>query len=514
MKPDKASDIKTTAASVWFGLTSGANSRMFLIAAFVIGAAVTLAHRPWRQIEIGDEAIWDYVAQSILRGQVPYRDVVEIKSPGSAYLSASAMLIGRLFGLRDVFAVRLLYVLMVGLLSAITFALGQVYFRDRIAALISFLVPLASWHFPEWMAAGTEPKLPLILFGLLSLLLLARQKPFWAGFCSMLSFFCWQPGLLFTGALVLVSSNYLTRWRDLRAVKVMLGTFVPLAILGLYFFWIGALGDLWAWTIAYNYAVYAPETARGFSDSLIHLWRVSLRVFKLDITFVFISAIGMGIFGIQCVRAKLKRAESAESADFRIALLIPPVVYLAFCLINFQSGPDLIPLFPFIGLFAGRAFVKLGDIRFGRGLLKPLPGLALAVIIVLVLFRAATYKLESGLTLQDQDRQFAEISKALAPGDSIYVHGAVEILVLLNRPNLNPYIFLDRRKDDWIAKRRPGGFQTVIDEMESREPKIVALSRLGKVAHREELEQWLRQHYDRVSLPSYQDVYIRRPSSY
>lgn len=507
------SNIKpTVVSSVWFGLTAGKNARRFLIAAFLAGVAVTLAHRPWRQIEIGDEAIWDYVAQSIVRGQVPYRDVVEIKTPGSAYLSALAMAIARPFGFRDVLAVRVLYFLMVGLISAISFALADIYFRNRVAALIAFLIPLSSWHFPEWMAAGTEPKLPMTLFGLLSLLLLARDKPFWAGLCSMLSFLCWQPGLLFTGTLVLVSSNYLTTWRDLRAVKVMLGALVPLTILVLYFAWVGAFGDLWQWTIAYNYGVYARQTTRGLSDALAHLWRVSLRVFKLEIIFVSIGVIGMAMFAIESVRARIGRTDRFASRDFRTALLIPPLVYLAFCLVNFQSGPDLIPLFPFIGLFAGFGLVKLGESRLGREFLKPLPSLALIVIFVLVLFRAVIYKLESGMTLQDQDREFAEVSNVLGPGDSIYVHGTTEILVLLNRPNLNPYIFFDRGKDEWIAKGKPGGFQSVIEELESRAPKIVALSRIGKVAHRNELEQWVNQHYDRLDLHNYRDIYIRKGS--
>src|SRR5262249_35040213 len=150
----------------------------------------------------------------------------------------------------------------------------------------------------------------------------------------------------------------------------------------------------------YNYGVYAPETTRGLNDALAHLWRVSLRVFKLEIILVFISLIGMATFAIESVRAKLERRGQSGSWDFRAALLIPPMVYLAFCLINFQSGPDLIPLFPFIGLFAGLGLVKLSESRIGRGFFKPLPRLALAVIIVLVLFRAATYKLESGITLQ------------------------------------------------------------------------------------------------------------------
>jgi hypothetical protein len=97
---------------------------LLALAAFLIGLVVTLAHKPFSQPEGGDEAIWDYVSQCILRDQVPYRDVVEIKTPLSAYLSAGAMLVGRAAGLSDVIAVRLLNTVLAGLLSAITFLIG------------------------------------------------------------------------------------------------------------------------------------------------------------------------------------------------------------------------------------------------------------------------------------------------------------------------------------------------------------------------------------------------------
>ena len=112
--------------------------------------------------------------------------------------------------------------------------------------------------------------------------------------------------------------------------------------------------------------------------------------------------------------------------------------------------------------------------------------------------------------MQDQQKEFREVLKVLVPDDRIYVHGSVEILVLLNTPNLNPYIFLDRGKDDWIARRIPGGFPAIINEMESSAPKVVAISRLGKVAHRAELRQWVDDHYDQIELAGYEGVYLRR----
>lgn len=480
-------------------------------AAFAVSAGLMLLHRPWTQIEGGDEAIWDYVAQCILRGQIPYRDVVEIKAPLSAYLSAAAMFIGKSAGLRDIIAVRMLNVLMAGLLSSVTFLAGTAYLRSRLAALLAFLIALAPSHFAEWMVAGTEPKLPMILFGMVSLLLVARRKPFWAGLFSMLSCLCWQPGLMFSGVALLIFSRYLTSWRDPAVMKVALGALVPLAVLVLYFLSVGALADLWTWTIAYNFRVYAPETMKSLRDTTALLWKVSMRVFRFDLVFVALGVVGFITFGIERISEGLKRGFSSFEPDlFRDALLISPLIYLGFCLVNFQSGPDLIPLFPFIGLFAGWCLVKASGMRMRLGLARPLPVVALIVLAALILFRAVTFKVDSGLTLQDQHRQVAAIGTLLGPEDRFYVHGTVEIPVLLNKPNLSPYIFLDRGKDDWIARRTPGAFQAVIREMETQAPKVVAISRMGKVAHRVELEQWVAEHYDKIELPGLDGIYLRK----
>jgi hypothetical protein len=172
------------------------------------------------------------------------------------------MEVGNLIGVRDVVAVRLFQALLVGLLSAITFHVARIYLRNGFAAVIAFMFALTSPKFAQWMVVGTQPKLPMILFGMLTLLLIAKDKPFLAGASSMMSCLCWQPGLMFTGVAFLIFTRYLTSWRDGRALKVIAGAVVPLAVVVAYFYWRGALDDLWAWTITYNYSVFGPDAQR------------------------------------------------------------------------------------------------------------------------------------------------------------------------------------------------------------------------------------------------------------
>lgn len=529
--------------ATWIDFIERIDRRKLIIIVFVVGVVLMLAHRPWKLIEIGDPAVYDYIAQSILRGQLPYRDVVDIKGPGGAYLSAFAMLLGKAIGLRDILAVRMMNVVLVGLLSATTYLVAEIYLRNRLAAIIAFLIPLMPEHFATMLLSGTQPKLPMILCGMITLLLIAKGKPIWAGVFSMLSCLCWQPGLLFTGTAVLVFSRYLTSWRDLRALKVMIGAVIPLIVVLSYFYSRSALGDLWAWAITYNYGTFGPEAKRGTVEALEKLWRTVLREFRpgtsyggdtisrvksvfepvaelTTLAMVPAFVCGLVLFAFERVRAKLKRPEPIGSRDLvRDALLIPPIVYLAFCLINFQSGPDLIPFFPFVGIFAAWFFVRAGQYLSSAGWVRHrsrqlvkqwhLPALALLAMLMVLFVRAITYRVDSW-TLQYQDEEFKTLSNLLGPEDKVYVHGTVEILVLLNRPNLNPYVLLDWGADDFAGSRKPGGWNGIMDEMEAEAPKLVAISRLRAVGHRADYERWVQDHYDKLEMFKYERVFIRK----
>jgi len=97
--------------------------------------------RLFEQLEKGDSAHMDYVAQAILRGQTPYRDVVEIKGPLSAYLSALAMWIGKSAGMRDVIAVRFMQIMLVAVLCAVTFLIVEILSAQPDGRLDSRLFP-------------------------------------------------------------------------------------------------------------------------------------------------------------------------------------------------------------------------------------------------------------------------------------------------------------------------------------------------------------------------------------
>src|SRR5215471_10203617 len=491
-------------------------------AAFLFAIALMLLSRQIGRPEAGDSAIWDYVAQSIVRGQVPFRDVVEIKLPGAAYLSAIAIFAGKLFGIRDLIAIRLLNFAMVGSLAAFTFSVAELYLGSRPIAIISFLIPLMSQRFVEWMAEGSQPRLPMIVFGMLTLVLIAKDRPFLAGVSSALSCICWQPGLLFAGVALLIFSKYLTAWRDLRAVKVLAGTALPLTAMFLYFARLGAARDLWSWTFAYTFSVYAPAGFRGVVGNAEHIWNVTSRVLGPAIVFLVLAVLGYLMVAREAFRNRRRAGSGMAGAQdvYKDALLIAPLVYFMFCLIDFKSASYLIPAIPFIGIFGSLVLVKLiqyaAAVRFGQPFISSssLEWLAVVAILLLAIANAARAGLAGDRGLEQQTVEFRSISSLLSPEDQIYVHGATEVLAVLDRPNLNPYIFLDNRKDEYLAARTPGGFKTIVDSMEAEAPKVVVLSSLNRIVHRPEFEAWVEAHYERTAPLSREigyDLYLRKP---
>jgi NADH:ubiquinone oxidoreductase subunit 6 (subunit J) len=277
---------------------------------------------------------------------------------------------------------------------------------------------------------------------------------------------------------------------------------------------------MWAWAFTYDYSVFMPEGKKPIRAALSHLVEIVNQVFGSHFVFLYLATLGLLMFIVLRVRARLGGDRALQDRGlFRDAIVIPPVIYLIFCVINFQGGPDLIPFFAFIGIFAAYFFLvagrSLAGVRFRGSGSRPLvssqvvPAAAALLVLATVVVVAASYRPE-GRTFQEQYQDVEVIANLLKPEDKLYIHGPAEILVLLRRPNMNPYIALNSGADNFIASRTPGGFQAVIDQMEEEAPKIVAMGRLRNVRHRAELEEWVDEHYEKLALPHLESVYVRK----
>ena len=131
--------------------------RLFWIV-LIAGGLVYSQAQFWNQPSGGDRANWDYFAQVIARGGVPYRDVVNIKSPLSAYIGAAAILVSKPLGLSDVLAIRLTFFVLAVLTLGFTFLVALDYFKSIRIALFTATVMLTffSRRSPDSTAAASS----------------------------------------------------------------------------------------------------------------------------------------------------------------------------------------------------------------------------------------------------------------------------------------------------------------------------------------------------------------------
>lgn len=480
--------------------------RSLVFITLVLAAISFLPYQFWKQPSIVDRANWDYFAQEIVRGAVPYRDVVNIKAPLSAYIGAAAIVVTRPLGLRDVFAIRIVYLLLASLTVGFTFSIAHGFFNSRRVALLAAIIMMAFNLFGDANAGGVQPKTPMILFGLIALWAIHKGKPFTAGFAGMLSALSWQPGLLFAGVACLAFSRYLTTWRDVKAIKVIAGAALPLAIFIGYFWWERALADIYWWLIDYNLTVDAPRGLRTVPTLIDRFFRLMRGAFRPEWPYFLASIAGLAIAsGRESRIIKRDGSKSLIERAPRHAVIIAPLIYFAFCTINIQGGVDMIPLLPFVAMFAAVAIVwgidravdflsrtKLGWSRsvLGASALGAVVSMIMIFSVADVLWIRVSFP-----TLKDQDAEVAEIISHLAPGDQIYVHGLAEILVLSRMTNADKHFFLDRGKDSYLDRVEPGGFTGWLDRLKAKRPKVVALERMKFVEHKEDFLDWVHADY-------------------
>jgi hypothetical protein len=486
----------------WFG-----RLRLFWFV-FAFALLVYTQFQFWKQPSHGDRANWDYFAQVISRGGVPYRDVVNIKSPVSAYIGAAAVMATRPFGLRDIFAIRITFIIQAAFVVAFTYLVTLDAFDSLSTALLAAALVLSFEVFSASNAGGTQPKTPMVLFGLVTLWAIIKDRPFAAGCFGMLSALCWQPGLLFVGTAGLAFSRYLTRWRDRSIARLLAGAIIPLSVLLAYFSFAGVLRDFYSWTIVYTSTVYAPHELRSVGEFFERISGMLEGSYHSSQVYFYLALIGLCIAIVREIRAgvTLGLSHLVERAP-RHALMVAPIVYFGFCMIDIQGAADLIPLIPFVAVFAAIALVYALErlcSRLAHGRLQPhlantIQRFAVSFVVLWVLFFSVKGALlfESRFpTLTDQDALVGEVVSQLEPGDKIFVHGQTEILVLGRLTNASKYFFFDKDKDKYLDLIEPGGFAGWFERLKAERPRIVALARLDDVHHAKDFLDWVAASYE------------------
>jgi hypothetical protein len=372
--------------------------------------------------------------------------------------------------------------------------------------------------FARFNSGGVQPKTAMIVFGVLSLWAILKDRPFAAGVFGMLSALSWQPGLLFAGAAGLAASRHLTSWRDRRAVKVIAGAALPLVIMLAYFWVTGALKDFYLWNFNYTTMVYAPRESRPLGDFFSHLDDMINKPYRHASWLFYLAIAGLVLALWQHVRRTPERTLWYEAAP-RHAVIIAGLVYFAFCMIDIQGPVDLIPLLPFVAIFAAVAMDyavgKLVRLSARVGLKTNaalVTQLVTAILIATMLYQSAmtAWQFEHPFPLlKDQEPIVAEILAQLQPGDKVFTHGVPELLVLGRLTNASKYFLLDRGKDTYLDLVEPGGFAGWLERLKAERPKIIALGRFADMEHERDFRGWADADYVQRNNPVLR-YYVRK----
>ena len=484
-----------------------------VLAGIIFGCAIIYSQFDvFNQPIRGDRANWEYMAQLISRGGVPYRDAVNIKTPLSAYIGALAIEIGQLFGARDIYSVRISSVV-TGLLCVVfTYLVTLAWFSSIRSAVLAAAMLASVNSFAVANSAGIQPKTPVILFGLISLWAVKKGWPFASGFAGMLAALCWQPGLLFVGAAGLAFSRYLIEWKNRNVLRLIIGAVVPLLFTILYFWLNGALRDFYNWTFDFNLHVYGPREYKSSIHFLRYLRSMLSGEYRPERFYCLLAAAGAIWFVLEQVRgirrAGIKQAIKENSLDH--AILIAPLVYFAFCFVDVQGAADFFPFLPFIAIFFG--YVVVQSIEKAQEFLSqrlpllngrwfPAFSLALVLVVIFVFSLRDSFSYRRPRSpLAQQQQEVTTILSHLDPEDQIFAHGPTEVLVLSGINNASKYFFLDRGKDLYLDRVEPGGFDGWFSRLKSSRPKVVLLSRTAKVEKADEFYDWVGTEYTEQKL--------------
>ena len=481
---------------------------------FFAGVASCLLRQPWTRGFWGDNVLYFFVAERVASGVPPHISLVDHKHALSSLISGAAIAVGRLSGLDDVVALRIVSIIAASAAVALIWRYAFKLWASEFAAHAGALTLLIHAPFLAQAAMGARPKVFMVPFIVAALLAAATRKPARSGAHAMAAFLCWQPaGLLFPA---LGAPALLGRERFRTVLMMALGAFVVFVFYELYFVGTGHLG-----TQLYQSFVMAgagdridpPEffKALRFVAGDFHganwLMRLAGPLFLVVLAGGWIALL---------FNARRLRDEACQT---QCGLLLAATGSVAFTFLDFQAFPDRFFVEPFVALGVGAAAYVLTLLVSRRANRFPrtdqrqwlrVAGVGLAMLAIVVTVTGTLPRRgapKHGLTAQrDLGGKLAELSEHES---SIWVLGALHLLAFAKLPNASPFgLLLDPMVVDYMERvsRAP----SYAPFTWRQRPKLVFVRRtsLGRKA------PWVLKGYRRVEWPSFNKegvrVYVRR----
>lgn len=434
----------------------GAPGALSPLAVFLCAMALFWLCDPLGMGLLFDNQHYFFIAERAASGVPPHLSQFDPKHALSLLMTGAAIKLGRLIGADDVYAARVLSLLVGATGAALLWVLTLLLTRRRLAAWLAALVMLSFSGFLEMVVMGSRPKTFLVLFAMATLVLHTLRRPLAAGAGAGLAFLCWQPALIFLGAIAAAAL-----WEERRPGPALLALAGALAVqipYEAYFAWHGALGEQLLQAYVFPARYMAGEFA-GFAGSLAELrefWGAGFGpTFLLPVVFVLTLALGVVLLA---ARPRWAAAELRERPGW-LAFGLAATSAAAFTFYDHQGFPDFFLVLPFVAVVVG----WLAAAALTRISQAWPPALASAAALALLGGAAAWAvtqlpqpRVPYGL---DEQRQLAQrVGEYLRSGKSVYAVGCVHLLALNHASNHLPYGFFFRGVEPYLLSRSHGSF--------------------------------------------------------
>lgn len=402
---------------------------------------VLLAYEPFETPVVGDRALFAYLGQAVARGRSVYEVSMFDYLPLGPMIGGAAIVVGQWFGLAGLLALRLLSMGIVAACVALTFTVTRRATRSPRAGAVAALVLMGISILSRLAVSGLEPKVLVLLFGLLGCAALQGRR--WAslGLACGLGFTTWQPFVVV--ALVLgLQALWVGRraWRT-TALRLCLGALVGLLPAALYLTAVGGWAD--CWRISFVMLAEARLEEGGRDRLPWTTWIVRLD----EAVFVWAAGLGLVFFVLESL---VRRRAGGLRSWLRPRLAGVPLVSAAWALwstYSFDYLPDLLPLLWLIGFWSAWLFQRV-EVRAravakhgGRRWASAFAALVILTVAVYGLADALTYR--TGATLSDQ-REMVSAALKDVPRDAPVVCISSEAFYVLDE-RLSPLPFVRLR---------------------------------------------------------------------
>lgn len=482
-----------------------------LVVGGLLAGAVSLwwVNDPVRHGFSFDNQIYFFQAEQVADGVPPHVSLVDHKHALPGIVSGVGIVIGRMLGVADPMAVRVVALLVAAGTVVCVWLLAGALFERNGPALGAGLAMLVFDDFFQQAAVGVRPQQFMAFFMVAALLAVTHRRWLAAGALAAASFLCWQPALLITAAIATASISQQRRWRA--AWRTVAGFAIAALAYELYFLAHGALREQLYQTFVMP-ADLGGYTYPKLGESLAFLLRMGL--WRQDIVSVLpgtFLAVMLALVVLLIVRPRRTLRRLTEQPQ-RLAVAASAAGALAFTFVNHQAFPDMFFVQPFIALAVGAAVAGAERLLAGSRLRPARIALVAAVCISMVTLAYGRRNLfgptGGALTLERQYQLARQVDLLEEVFGSVWAIGCPHLLALNRMGNYDPFgLMIDPKVRAYMQRLAGGG---VYRPRAGVMPAVILTSRGGQ---RPALS-WLTREYAQLSNASFKKqgvlIWVRR----